>query len=173
MVLLVGAVAAQQPPAGQGAPAGRGGGGAAQGPTNLKVLPSTWSGQQVRNLMQTFNESLGVQCSYCHSPDPNAAPAAPGGRGPALNYALDLKEEKEIARKMIQMNASINETLKAVGDPAMVEKASCYTCHQGNAVPKMTPEGGWGRGGFSLLPAGPPARGGGAAPAPGGGGRGN
>jgi hypothetical protein len=30
------------------------------GPKNLKVLPRTWTSQQVRALMQTFTESLGV-----------------------------------------------------------------------------------------------------------------
>ncbi len=64
---------------------------------------------------------------------------------------------------MIQMVMTVNDTTKEVGDKAVVEKVSCFTCHQGKGKPAIQPEAGWGRGGFSLLPAGPPlppARGG-------------
>jgi hypothetical protein len=188
VLALATVVTAQQPPAAPAAPAAGGRqGGAPAGPQNLKVLPKTWTGQQVRALMTAFNASLGVQCSYCHAPDPNGQPG-PTGQIP-LDYTLDTKGEKEAAREMIKMNMSLNDTLKAVGDASVVEKVSCFTCHQGAEVPAKAPAAGWGRGNFSLLPAGPtvPARGGGApggapggagAPAPGGGaapagGRGN
>jgi hypothetical protein len=65
---------------------------------------------------------------------------------------------------MIQMTMAINgESLKSVGDAAVPEKVSCFTCHNGQKTPAMKPANGWGRGNFSLLPAGPatPARGGG------------
>jgi hypothetical protein len=66
---------------------------------------------------------------------------------------------------MIQMVMTINESMKDLGDKAVAEKVSCFTCHKGDATakPAMMPAAGWGRGGFSLLPAGPPtgpARGG-------------
>ena len=85
--------AAQTPP--QGPPpdpgaAGRGGGFQQQAPKNLKVLPKAWTGQQVRAVMQTFAESLGVQCTHCHA-----------GTPPQLNYVADEKPTKEVARKMI------------------------------------------------------------------------
>jgi hypothetical protein len=143
--------AAQEPPA----PAG---------PKNLKVLPKNWTLPQVRALMQTFNLSLGVECSYCHAPDPAAPAPAPGG-APRLDYTVDTKDEKDIARTMIRMLMVVNgDYLKNVGDPGTPEKVTCYTCHAGAAVPASVPDAGWGRGGFSLLPAGPPlpARGGGA-----------
>ena len=94
------ALAAQTPPQapagapaapGGQAPAGRAGG---RGPTNLKVLPSTWTNQQVNALMQTFVKSLGVAgppagtgmgCGHCHTPNEN-------GRG--FNTADDGKKEK-------------------------------------------------------------------------------
>jgi hypothetical protein len=59
---------------------------------------------------------------------------------------------------MIEMVMAANENfLKEVGDPGVPEKISCWTCHRGEpAKPSMTPAEGWGRGGFSLLPAGPP-----------------
>ena len=132
-------------------------------PKNLKVLPKTWTGQQVRAVMQTFAESLGVQCTHCHVADPTAPPP-PEGRPPALDYSLDEKKEKELARQMIQLTMALNgEGLKGVGDAAVSEKVSCFTCHNGQKTPALKPANGWGRGNFSLLPAGPtmPARRGG------------
>jgi hypothetical protein len=147
------AAAPQDPAAAPPAGPARGG---PPAPKNLKVLPKNWTGQQVRALMQTFAESLGVMCTHCHAPDPNAPPPA-AGRPPALDYSLDDKPEKDVARKMIQMVMSINaDALKGMGDQAIPEKVSCFTCHAGAKVPLTQPAAGWGRGGFSLLPAGPP-----------------
>jgi hypothetical protein len=178
-VVLAGAVMiAQAPaagaPAAPGAPAGRQGGAGAP-MQNIKVLPKTWSRQQVQALMATFNESLGVQCSHCHAEDPAALPPQPG-QNPRLDYALETKKEKEIAREMIKATMAANEGTKALGDAAEVEKVSCFTCHRGETKPAKAPAAGWGRGSFTLSEAGPvlPQRGRGAAPgAPAGGGRGN
>jgi hypothetical protein len=209
----------QTPPA-QGQPPAAGAGGPGRGPApapqNLKVLPKTWTRQQVQTLMQTFVTSLGQAppapgapppaqgqgegCLHCHvrsapagAPAPGAAaagaaatpaagavatapaaapgavaqaPAAggapqgppPGGRGPQVDYVSDTNPNKEVARKMIQMVMAANDGyLKDVGDPGVAEKVSCWTCHRGeSAKPPMMPAEGWGRGGFSLLPAGPP-----------------
>ncbi len=152
---------AQTPPAGAPAPGGQGAGRGPAGPTNLKVLPKTWSGRQVGALMSTFTESLGVQCNYCHAEDPNAPPPAPG-QNPRLDYALDTKKEKDIARDMIKMVMSINDGTKAIGDAAVTEKVTCFTCHRGDKEPAIAPPNGWGRGSFSLSEAGPvvPQRGG-------------
>jgi hypothetical protein len=118
--------------------------------------------------MQTFVKSLGVAapegmgCNHCHVPNPT-------GRG--SDYPADDKKEKEIARKMIKMTMAINaDYLKDVGDAATPEKVTCFTCHNGQKTPITTPADGWGRGGFSLLPAGPPIppRAGGPGGAPGG-----
>ena len=92
-------------------------------------------------------------------PAAGGAPApAPGGRGPQVDYASDANPNKAIARKMIQMVMAANENfLQEVGDTGVPEKISCWTCHRGEATkPPMMPAEGWGRGGFSLLPAGPP-----------------
>ena len=154
--------AQQPPPTPPGAPPGAGRG-QAPPPENIKVLPKNWTRQQVQAVMQTFTESLGVMCTHCHAEDPNAPPPA-AGQMPRLNYALDTKPEKEVARKMISMVMAANDNfMKTVGDAAVPEKVTCFTCHRGeDKKPVMIPEGGWTRGGFSLLPAGPPipARGG-------------
>lgn len=161
---------AQNAPAGQGGAAqgAPGRGGPPPPPENLKVLPKDWTRPQVQQLMQTFNQSLGVMCNHCHVPNPGAPPG-PDGRGPQLNYALDDKEEKQIARRMISMVMDINKTTASIGEKGVAEKVTCFTCHNGAETPKKLPDGGWGRGNFTLLPPGPtvPARGarpGGAAP---------
>jgi len=177
--LAVRPTAQDQPPAPPGAAAqGQqpGGGRAAPPPPqNLKVLPKNWTRQQVQALMQTFVVSLGQQppapgspappqgqgegCLHCHArPAPDAA-VPPGARGPQVDYASDANPNKDIARKMIQMVMAANDGfLKDMGDKAVPEKVSCFTCHRGDATakPPMQPANGWGRGGFSLLPAGPP-----------------
>jgi hypothetical protein len=156
-VWLAGTALVAQAPAGPPA-----GGGGAQAPMDLKVLPTTWSRQQVGALMNTFNTSLGVQCSHCHAEDPNAPPPNPG-QNPRLDYKLDTKPEKEVARAMIKMTMDLNAAARRPGDADTVEKVSCYTCHRGAETPANAPEAGWGRGSFSLSQAGPvlPQRGGG------------
>jgi hypothetical protein len=102
--------------------------------------------------MATFAESLGLHgadtCAHCHARNPH---------GPSFDYALDEKREKEVARKMIQMVIAVNgDFLKDIGDAAVHEKVTCFTCHKGGPKPAAAPETGWTRGAFSLLPAGPP-----------------
>src|SRR3954464_10438732 len=111
-----------QAPAGaaQGQPPAPGAGGPGRGPApapqNLKVLPKTWTRQQVQAVMQTFVESLGQQapaqgapppakgqgegCLHCHV---QGKETPPGARGPAPDFASDENPNKDVARKMIQM----------------------------------------------------------------------
>jgi hypothetical protein len=161
LICWIASPAAQAPAPGPGQ---AGAGPAANRPRNLKVLPDTWSNQQIQALMRTFNESLGVQCDHCHQPNPKAPPPA-AGRGPQLDHSLDGKPEKDIAREMIRLTVNLNETAMKVGDTSVAEKVSCFTCHRGETAAAAKPAAGWGRGGdFSLLPAGPtpPTRRGGA-----------
>ena len=156
MAVAVNAQGAAPPAAGQApaAPAA-GPGGPQAGPQNLQVLPRSWTTQQVGALMRTFTTSLGVQCTHCHSEDPDAPPPDPG-QAPRLNYALDTKPTKDVARKMIAMVMDINDTaLSGVGDAAVAEKVTCYSCHRGDTTPVNVPPDGWGRGVFSLSEAGP------------------
>jgi hypothetical protein len=131
-----------QPPQGQQAQGQQGRGAA---PQNLKVLPKTWTRQQVMSLMRTFTAALGVQCTHCHA-----------GTPPQLNYAADEKPTKEVARKMIHMVMHINEEhLKGIGSaevPARAagapptlgdpEKVTCFTCHRGVLKPATAAGGG-------------------------------
>jgi hypothetical protein len=151
MVVAIGAtVGAQQGQAQE--PARQGGGRGPQGPPrNLKVLPKDWTSQQVQGFMRNFTAGLGVQCTFCHVQD----------------RASDEKPEKEIARKMIQMTAAINDQfLKGLPEtshgtmPAATPTASpapaappppnapnmsrvnCFTCHRGTTHPLTAPGGG-------------------------------
>jgi tetratricopeptide (TPR) repeat protein len=128
---------------GGGAPGqGRGG----EPPKNLQVLPKDMTRAQVTALMRTFAMGLGVRCEHCHTeapataPDSAAASAGRGGRGggPPLDYSLDDKENKKIAREMIKMVMDINgKYLPATGRTFTdLTRVTCETCHHGLAKPR-------------------------------------
>jgi hypothetical protein len=101
-------------------------------PTNLKVLPKDIAPEELVKIMRGYAGALGVECKFCH------APSAQGGRH--LNFASDAKPDKAIARTMIQMTQTINETyMSQVKDPdAMPEDkhVQCGTCHRGHEMPE-------------------------------------
>lgn len=134
-------------------------------PKNLQVLPKDMSRQQVLAIMGGFTNALGVNCAHCHSEAAPAAPGAtgapaggppPGGQpgggpppgaqgggrggpgGPQLDFALDDKETKKVAREMLKMVADINTkylplTGRTIGERNAV---SCETCHHGLSKPQ-------------------------------------
>jgi photosynthetic reaction center cytochrome c subunit len=110
-----------QPPAGRG-----------QALTNIQVLPKDWTFQQVVVFMRGFTTSLGVMCDHCHV-------------GTMQERSKDDKPAKILARKMIKMTMAINDDyLKGVGDPAVAQKVTCYTCHHGATKPlTAAPSGGY------------------------------
>lgn len=120
---------------------GRGGG---EPPKNLQVLPKDMPRNQVTAIMRQFTMALGVRCEHCHAEAPAAADAAPaagrGGRGggPQLDYALDDKETKKVAREMIKMVMDINgKYMPAAGrDLTDLTRVTCETCHHGLAKPR-------------------------------------
>jgi hypothetical protein len=117
---------------------------------NLKVLPRDISREQLLTVMRTFTRSLGVKCNHCHV----ATATTPKE---VLDFPSDAKEEKRVARVMIQMTRQINEEWlerveQAEGDgeadeaPAATGTAEltqprvgCWTCHRGHAEPEMPP----------------------------------
>jgi hypothetical protein len=101
-------------------------------PTNLKVLPKDMTGQQVHELMEKWEGSLGAKCSTCHAADPNNI--GPNGR-PRLNYADDSKEEKQTARLMYKMTEDIN-TNYVSKVPSSDMPVTCGTCHRGHLGPE-------------------------------------
>ena len=85
-------------------------------PKNLKVLPADVNIQQT---MGAFRTALGVQCTYCHV---------------AGDFASDDNPKKNMARNMLRIAADINATF-----PDGKRHVTCYTCHRGEAKPKMEP----------------------------------
>ena len=86
---------------------------------NLQVLPKDISKGDLDKIMDTYCESLGVNCSFCHV------------KG---NLASDDKEEKIISRKMMVMANEINE--KYFGKDSGT--VGCMTCHNGKKNPSDT-----------------------------------
>src|SRR5437870_7901601 len=106
--------------------------------TNLQVWPKDTSRAVVLQFMNAFDDSLGVQCNYCHVE-----------RGGRLDFASDEKREKRVARQMILLRDSINVVLPAiVGKPAGAGPTSaaghpgapvcvlCSSCHRGLPIPR-------------------------------------
>ena len=85
-------------------------------PKNLKVLPADVNLQQT---MGAFRTALGVQCTYCHVQG---------------DFPSDDNPKKNMARNMLRIAADINATF-----PDGKRHVTCYTCHRGEAKPKMDP----------------------------------
>src|ERR1700687_2111852 len=130
IVLLVGLPGSAQTPAG--------GGQQAPPPmTNLQVWPKDTAPAIVLQFMNAFDDSLGVQCNYCH--------VQQGGR---FDFASEEKREKKVARQMILLRDSINVVLPAIvgkpagagptsgdGHPGAPVRVLCSSCHRGLPVP--------------------------------------
>lgn len=101
-------------------------------PTNLQVLPKDLTGAQVRDIMEGWENDLGVECSTCHVRNPNDL--GPNGR-PRFNYADDSKEEKKTARVMYTMVDTINANFVSKVPNSGIP-VSCGTCHRGQLSPE-------------------------------------
>jgi photosynthetic reaction center cytochrome c subunit len=80
----------------------------------LKGIPA----DQVHPAMEYITTALGVGCGYCHVID---------------HFDSDDKREKHVARSMMQMTMSMNQT---VFDGK--REITCYTCHRGAAKAAST-----------------------------------
>ena|SRR6185369_7642721 len=129
MVALTGSLAMAQ------APEGRGGqrGAAPPEPHNLKVLPASTTTADILPTMRAFSAALGTNCGYCH--------VWTGPGLPTNDYASDEKPAKEVARAMMRMAGTINQTLAAnIKKPAgEITRVQCMTCHRGAAIPTLPP----------------------------------
>ena len=142
----------------------------AASPRNLRVLTPD---VDIQRVMTRFNAALGVQCAYCHV---------------ANDFASDANPKKDVARNMLRMMQLVADRFPDSGNdfrnsryvpfPEGKQYVTCFTCHQGAALPMSAapdpkgparaPEPGspppGPRGGGP--PAGNAARGGGAPAAP-------
>jgi hypothetical protein len=100
-------------------------------PVNLKVLPKNIAREDLIKIMRGYAGLLGVECSFCHARNPQTH---------KLDFPSDAKDDKTIARTMIQMTQTINEQyMTQVHDPdAMPEDkhVTCGTCHRGHSMPE-------------------------------------
>lgn len=95
---------------------------------NLKVLPKGIKEQQLDQVMHEWSHALNVHCNFCH---------ARGADG-KMDFASDEKPEKNMARDMYKMAASINKKyFKGVKDSTGMISGDikCVTCHHGNPHP--------------------------------------
>lgn len=142
LTFVLGCTTAQAPPAAS----------AAQSEfKNLQVLPRTIARPELMATMRTFTRGLGVRCNHCHV----VTQTAPEEK---LDFAADTKEEKRVARVMIQMANQINdawlERVEAAegheeeeAAPAATASATapdqprvwCWTCHRGKTEPELPP----------------------------------
>ena len=129
VVALAGSMAMAQAPEGQrgAAPA------APPEPHNLKVLPASTTTAQILPIMRAFSTALGTNCGYCH--------VWTGPGLPTNDYASDEKPTKDVARAMMRMAGTINQTLAAnIKKPAdQITRVQCMTCHRGAAIPTLPP----------------------------------
>ncbi len=109
--------------------------------TNLQVWPKDTPRAQVIQTMNAFNDSLGVECTYCHVQQ---------GSGGRIDFASDEKREKRVARQMILLRDSINVMMPAVvgkpagagptagsGAPGAPVRVLCRSCHRGLPIPRQ------------------------------------
>jgi len=100
--------------------------------TNLQVLPTNISRDDLVSMMRGFSFSLDVRCEYCHVRKTGTALSS-------MDFASDEKKEKITARAMIRMTQEINRNYisKLSQIPDAVE---CVTCHRRSPHPRTLQE---------------------------------
>ena len=92
---------------------------------DIDVMQNVTAGQLLRIMEKGYARSLGVTCTHCHVPG---------------QWESNEKKEKEAARGMIRMNATINNDLlpKVRGlDTDHKPLVNCTTCHRGQVRPAL------------------------------------
>lgn len=113
LLLLLSVSLLAQQPGGRGASP-------ASAAKNLKLLGDK---SDIPFIMRSFNEALGVECTYCHVQG---------------DFATDANPKKEMAGKMISMVRLIDTTFPSSAGvfPEGYHEVDCITCHRGNVKPE-------------------------------------
>ena len=96
---------------------------------NIKVMKGVPAERLLRAMNAGFGRNLGVSCRFCHVPG---------------HWSDDDKPNKQIARDMMIMTRTINDTLLArVSNPKNDHRVvNCGTCHHGHPNPNWEMMGG-------------------------------
>ncbi len=98
-------------------------------PKNLKVLPKGTGGDQLKEIMQSWNKALGVKCFFCHKDKP-------GAPFNEWDFVSDEKGEKNMTRDMVKMTNNINK--KWMTNKFKSQNfITCATCHRGEKAPSL------------------------------------
>ncbi|HUP47921.1 MAG TPA: c-type cytochrome [Thermoanaerobaculia bacterium] len=98
---------------------------------NLQVLPQNIPRDDLLRTMERFTQALGVECDYCHVPNP-------AGTDPEFDFPSDAKREKAAARVMLLMTRRINRDYVS-RIPDAHTTVTCWTCHRGQVQPAIVP----------------------------------
>ena len=94
---------------------------------NVKVLTGLLA-PDFQEEMNFIVQALGVSCNTCHV---------------RQNFASEDNPKKIVARRMLEMTRAINKQFYPDHKPkpgeSVIGKITCYTCHQGEAIPKLPP----------------------------------
>ena len=125
LIVLIAAVAATEPAAGQEANPKPG----MMDTPGVRILKGL-TVPEFQDEMNYMVQALGVNCGYCHG---------------ARNFASEDNPRKDTARRMLEMVKTINQQFfpdyKPERGESVLGKVTCYTCHQGNAKPNRFPTG--------------------------------
>lgn len=92
---------------------------------NITHFKGVSAGRLLNIMDRGFSNSLGISCNHCHN---------------TSDYASDEKEEKIIARKMMDMTGRINRELLPDIEELSERDAlvNCSTCHRGDTKPALS-----------------------------------
>ncbi len=94
---------------------------------NLKILSKNIPEDSLYNIMEGYEQALGVQCGHCHIMK---------DRNGLEDYASDSIRAKITCRQMMLMTDSLNrKNTSSFFFGSTVQKITCITCHKGKPVP--------------------------------------
>ncbi|MCC3860255.1 c-type cytochrome [Pseudemcibacter aquimaris] len=105
-------------------------------PKNLKVLPETVKGDQLRQIMRRFSAAIGENCSYCHD-------RVETEDGAHMVWDTDNNDKKRVTREMMKLVGHVRQVSANLYPDNPEHKPTafvCTTCHRGQANPFLIEE---------------------------------